>query len=116
MSELDFIRYLLDLVDYISLLLSLLLNLCAISIPLLCAVFSPVRRCSAKCCTIAYCLLPIAYAWLDAFGLAWMHTASAGCLRPPSAFGGRCIRPPRQPGIADRPVSSIHLQAHETLR
>ena len=26
------------------------------------------------------CILP----WLDAFGLAWMHTASAGCIRLPN--------------------------------
>ena len=33
-------------------------------------------------------LLPIAYCLLIAFGLAWMHTASAGCILPrPDAFG-----------------------------
>ena len=43
---------------------------------------------------IAYSLCQ-AYAWLDAFGLAWMHTASVGCIQPPNAFGlGAGRRPP----------------------
>ena len=53
------IDYLIYLVNYMSLLLSLLLS-----------------------------LLPIAYCLLIAFGLAWMHSASPGCIRPaPDAFG-----------------------------
>ena len=39
---------------------------------------------------IAYCLLPVAYAWLDAFGgldayCLGMHTASE-CILPPNAY------------------------------
>ena len=59
---------------------------------------------------IAYCLLPIAYCLCLAGCIRRpgcilppnaycfrMHTASE-CIRPPNAFGGRCIRRPARPG------------------
>ena len=36
---------------------------------------------------IAYCLCQ-AYAWLDAFGLAWMHSVLPGCIRRPRPWSG----------------------------